>query len=78
MTCRTVVLVSGSGTNLQTFIDRYPPGTGTAVELAGVFSNRPQAGGLERARRAGIETAVLDHTGFADRAAFDRAMLDVL
>lgn len=78
MTCRTVVLISGSGTNLQTFIDRHPPGSASAVELAGVFSNRPQAGGLERARRAGIETAVLDHTGFTDRATFDQAMLDVL
>lgn len=78
MTCRTVVLISGSGTNLQTLIDHHPPGSPTAVELTGVFSNRPEAGGLERARKAGIPTAVLDHTEFADRAAFDQAMLEVL
>ncbi len=68
-----VVLISGSGTNLQAIID--------AVELAdlpvhirAVISNRPQAQGLERARAAGISAEVVDHTLYADRAAFDVAL----
>jgi phosphoribosylglycinamide formyltransferase-1 len=46
------------------------------AELVRVISNRPRAAGLERAANAGIETAVLDHRAFADRATFDRALTE--
>lgn len=75
MSCRVVVLVSGSGTNLQALIDQQLRQQLGPTELVGVFSNRPNAGGLERARRANIPTAVIDHTRFSERAEFDRAML---
>ena len=39
-----------------------------------MLSNRPDAAGLERAREAGIEALVVDHTDFADRAGFDQAL----
>lgn len=67
-----VVLISGSGTNLQAIIDatRAPfPAT-----VAAVVSNRPQAYGLERARRAGIATEIVDRTLYADRASFESAL----
>ena len=67
---RVVVLISGSGTNLQALIERQASGE-LPVTLAAVISNRPQAKGLERAQTAGIETQVLDHTQFGSRAAFD-------
>lgn len=67
---RVVVLISGSGTNLQALIDRQASGD-LPVTLVAVISNRPQAKGLERARAAGIETQVLDHTRFDSRTAFD-------
>jgi phosphoribosylglycinamide formyltransferase-1 len=75
--CRTAILISGSGTNLQAFIDRVAGGE-SALELCGVFSNRKGAYGLERAREAGIATACLSHEDFDDRGAFDRAVAAAL
>ncbi len=68
------MLVSGSGSNLQAFIDAcrdpaYP------CTVAAVISNRPGVRGLERATAAGIASEVLDHTGFASREDFDAALL---
>lgn len=70
---RLVVLISGSGSNLQAFIDRIAEGTLPAV-IAAVISNKSDAFGLERARRAGITTEVIDHRVFPDRESFDRAL----
>jgi phosphoribosylglycinamide formyltransferase-1 len=70
-----VVLVSGQGSNLQALIDAAAdPGFG--MRLALVVSDRPDAYGLERARRAGIEAAVVRLEDQPDRAAFDRALRD--
>ena len=74
---RVVVLISGDGSNLQALIDRAAdPAFGVAVVL--VVSDRPQARGLERAGRAGIPTAVVRPADHPDRAAFDRALRDVV
>ncbi len=54
---RTVVLASGSGTNVQAVIDRA--GAGLPLDLAALVSNKPEAFALERARRAGIPTISL-------------------
>ena len=70
---KTAILISGSGTNLQAFIDFVATGD-SDLELAVVFSNRPDAFGLQRARRAGIDTACIEHGDFASREAFDRAV----
>jgi len=70
---RLVVLISGSGSNLQAFIDRIADGSLPAV-IAAVISNKADAFGLERARRAGIAAEVLDHRAFASREAFDQAL----
>ena len=77
MTCRTVILISGSGTNLQSFIDNTASGD-LDLELSLVFSNRPDAFGLERAKKAGIPTACIEHSDFADRESFDRAVAGVI
>jgi phosphoribosylglycinamide formyltransferase 1 len=75
---RVAVLISGRGSNMAALIEAakaedYP------AEIALVVSNRPDAGGLATARAAGIETEVVDHTGFGkDRAAFERALHAVL
>jgi phosphoribosylglycinamide formyltransferase-1 len=61
------VLVSGEGTNLQALID-------SGLAIAAVASNRPEAPALQRARRAGIATAVFDESHFASREARDAAM----
>nr|VFJ60910.1 MAG: formyltetrahydrofolate-dependent phosphoribosylglycinamide formyltransferase [Candidatus Kentron sp. DK] len=67
-----VVLISGRGSNLQAIIDAAD--RDLPVEIRAVISNQPDAFGLERARRAGIGTAVLSHRSFSSREAFDAAL----
>ncbi|MGB5629661.1 MAG: phosphoribosylglycinamide formyltransferase [Woeseiaceae bacterium] len=74
MSCRAAILISGSGTNLQAFIDAVEAGE-LDLELCVVFSNKPAAYGLERARKAGIPTACIEHGNFPDRETFDRAVI---
>ncbi|MCG5536416.1 phosphoribosylglycinamide formyltransferase [Ectothiorhodospira mobilis] len=69
-----VVLISGSGTNLQALIDATARGE-IPGRIRGVISNRPGVAGLERAARAGIPTAVVDHRAFSGREDFDRALM---
>ena len=76
MTLRLGVLVSGEGSNLQAILDSVHGHEG--IEVVGVGSNRAEARGLERARDAGVETAVFPRGDFADRAARDVAMGDWL
>ena len=71
---RIVVLASGSGTNLKAILDRLHGGG--EVEVVGVGSDKPEAGALERARAAGVETAVFAAAGYEDRAARDAAIGD--
>jgi phosphoribosylglycinamide formyltransferase-1 len=74
---RVVVLVSGHGSNLQALLDAVAaPGSGLAVVL--VVADRPGAFGLERARRAGIDTAVARPADHPDRAAYDLALRDLV
>ena len=77
MGCRTAILISGSGTNLQSFIDKVAAGD-LNLDLCLVFSNKPDAFGLERAKQAGIPTACIQHGDFDDRESFDRAVANVL
>ncbi len=72
---KLVVLISGSGSNLQAIIDAIEHG-GLNARIMAVVSNRPDAYGLERARRHGIATVALDHTTFASRELFDQALAD--
>ena len=74
MACRTAILVSGSGTNLQAFIDAVAAGS-LDLDLCVVFSNNPNAFGLERAEKACIPTACIQHGDFPDRESFDRAVI---
>lgn len=77
MTCKLLVLISGNGSNLQAIIDACAAKT-LGAEIVGVISNVPTAFGLERAKRAGIATAVVDHKAFASRADFDSAVLKTM
>ena len=71
------VLISGSGTNLQSFIDKVASGS-LDLELAVVLSNKPAAAGLERARQAGIPVECVKHGDYPDRESFDAALVDTL
>lgn len=71
------VLISGTGTNLQAIVDAILRGD-LKAEVRLVISNRPEANGLERARRHGITTMVIEHRKFPSREEFDRAVLAAL
>lgn len=68
-----VVLISGSGSNLQAIINVIKAGR-LSARIAAVISNRADVLGLQRAADAGIPTVTLDHTRFDSRAAFDQAL----
>jgi phosphoribosylglycinamide formyltransferase-1 len=68
------ILISGRGSNLQAIVDAIADGSLHAT-IGLVFSNRAEAQGLERARRAGVPTAVLSHKGYATREEYDRAVV---
>lgn len=70
---RIVVLISGSGSNLQAIIDGSNDGRINGNVVA-VISNRPDVKGLERAHNHGIEAITLDHRNFDTREAFDLAL----
>ncbi len=70
---RIAVLISGSGSNLQALLDAIAGGE-IAGRIVRVISNRAEAGGLERARRAGVETEVLPHGDYPDRETYDAAL----
>jgi phosphoribosylglycinamide formyltransferase-1 len=73
---RVAVLISGAGTNLQALLDTVHGRNG--IEIVAVGSSTSAAGGLARAERAGVETAVFAVADYDDRAARDRALGDWL
>lgn len=75
--CKAAVLISGSGSNLQSFIDKAASGE-IELDICVVFSNDPDAFGLTRATKANIPTACLGHKEFPDRESFDRAVAAIL
>jgi len=74
---RLGVLLSGRGSNLQAIIDAIAERRLDAT-IAVVISNQKNAGGLERARRVGIETLTLSHRGWPSREDYDRALVSEL
>jgi phosphoribosylglycinamide formyltransferase-1 len=75
---RVICLISGDGSNLQALIDWQIKGLLGDAEIVGVVSNKAQAFGLERAKRANIATTVLSHERYHDRCQFDRALMSVI
>ena len=68
-----VVLISGSGTNLQAILDAAQAGV-IPVQVQAVISDQPDAYGLERARRADVATECIEAGDFPGRAAYDEAL----
>ena len=71
---RIGVLISGRGSNLQALIDAIENGQLDA-RIVLVISNRADAGGLERARAADIDTLIIPHRDFPSRAAFEAVLV---
>ncbi len=76
MSFAIVVLISGSGSNLQALIDAQQ--AGAPFEIKAVISNRPDAYGLERAAQANIPHHIIDHKAYTDRADFDQSLIDCI
>lgn len=74
--CNVVVLISGSGSNLQALIDSL--GDDNPICIRAVISNRAEAFGLNRAQAAGIPTHVVQHKDFSDREAFDASLQAII
>jgi formyltetrahydrofolate-dependent phosphoribosylglycinamide formyltransferase len=71
------VLISGSGRTLQNLIDRIADGT-LPARIEVVISSHPGVKGLERAARAGIQTALVSYRDYGDAEAFSRAVTEAL
>ena len=72
------VLVSGSGTNLQSIIDSIKNGYINNAEIATVISNNKDAYGIVRAKKAGIDTAIIEHGNFPTREEFEKKLIETL
>ena len=72
-----VVLISGRGSNLRAIVDAIAGGT-LAVDLRAVVCNEPDAPGVELARRAGYEVAIVPHRGFPARERFEAALAEAI
>jgi phosphoribosylglycinamide formyltransferase-1 len=70
---RLVVLISGNGSNLQAIIDNIA-NNALPAQIVAVISNKADAYGLERAKKAGIEQHVLAYSDFSTRTHYDCAL----
>lgn len=71
------ILASGNGTNAQAMLDRIESGV-LSAKVGLIVCNRPGAGVLDRARKAGAPYVLLDHTHYRQREDFDRKLVDVV
>lgn len=74
---KLVILISGRGSNMQAIVaasacESWP------ARVAAVISNNPQSTGLEWAAQRGIATRVVDHKAYANREAFDAALMQAI
>ena len=78
MLTKIAVLVSGGGTNLQALLDAQDSKIIKSGKIGLVLSNNANAYALERAKKAGVKTAVVLKKDYSGREEFDDAMLKVL
>lgn len=74
--CRVVVLIGGNGSNLQAILDRQS--VKSCYRVVGVISHRADAYGLTRAKQANVPASVVPHQDYADRSAFETALLSTI
>lgn len=77
MSINIAILASGAGTNAQAIIDKARAGL-LDVEISLIFSNRPDARVIERAKAAGIPYEAVDHRQFPNRQSYDGALVEML
>jgi phosphoribosylglycinamide formyltransferase-1 len=79
-TKKLAVLFSGSGTNLENILHRLHGKSfgDTRIEVALALTNKPNAGGIEKARKYGVESLIISHAEFPNREDYDRALVDAI
>lgn len=77
-TFRVVVLISGSGSNLQAILDRLHGDSASPVECVRVISSKDGVAGLDRASAAGVPSSVVAMSDYPDRESRDRALADLV
>ena len=75
--CKLAVFISGGGSNLQSIIDHVEQGH-IPASIACVISNKPDAYGLERAKKASIPTHIIEHQHYPSREAFEQELIKTL
>lgn len=78
---RIVILISGTGSNMVAIADAVQAEDSDSAidaEIVGVISNRPTAGGIEKAQTMGLHTDLIDHTLYASRDEFDHALIRMI
>ncbi len=76
-----VILISGSGSNMQAIVEAARTqqwAEKQGIQVMAVLSNRPDAAGLAWARTQGLRTESLDHKAFASRETFDQALMQAI
>ena len=72
-----VILISGRGSNMVSIIEAIESGH-LAANVSAVISNRPDAAGIDYAKKAGIATEIVNHKAFESREAFDLALANTI
>ena len=77
---KIAVLFSGSGSNLEKILEivHNKPFSTCKIEVATTICNKPNAGGIEKSRKYGIEPVIIEHKKFPDRESFDKEMVKVI
>lgn len=77
---KIAILFSGSGSNMEAIIKKLHGKRfkGTKIEVALLICNNPNALGIKRAKKLGLETMVIDHRGFASRDEFDSKLVEAI
>ncbi|NQZ54057.1 MAG: phosphoribosylglycinamide formyltransferase [Piscirickettsiaceae bacterium] len=68
-----VILISGRGSNMISIVEATED-KNLPITVAAVISNRPDAAGINYAKKRGIATAIIDHKEFTSRELFDQAL----
>jgi len=77
---KIAILFSGTGTNLENLLEKlhHKKFDDFTIEVVLTLCNKPEALGIEKSRKFGIEPVILEHTKFCDREAFDRRLVEAI
>jgi len=77
---KIAVLFSGSGSNLEKILEAVHGKSFSTcrIEVACLICNKKDAYGIQRAKKYGLETTIIEHANYEDRESFDKKMVEVI